>query len=332
MGGVIALGIAVSDLVLRPIDGYPPRGALSLVRGMGWSPGGCALNVAFVLRKLGADVGLVASLGNDPPGDWLAGECSRRGIDTRGVVRADTFTATSVVLVSSDGERTFLHYPGANRTLSERDIDFDSLRKVRVLYVGGVYGLESLDPRLPAVLAKAKAVNRDLIIVMDVIHTGQRGSRLIDPALPFVDYFIPNINEGRDLSGESDARSVARYFRMKGARNVIITLGPQGSFLYNDEIAELLEPFPVEAMDTTGAGDAFAGGLILGLSQGWGARRSARFGNATGALSVRGIGASDALHSLEDAIAFMTCAGREGTRNGDRIDADHGRQDSAGYV
>ena len=98
---------------------------------------------------------------------------------------------------------------------------------------------------------------------------------------------------------------MADVFLSYGVRNVVIKLGDRGCFVKNHSECGLIDAFPSEAVDTTGAGDNFAAGFIKGILQGWDIRECARFANAAGALAVRGIGATSGVRSMEQVLEYM---------------------------
>ncbi|HXG23015.1 MAG TPA: carbohydrate kinase family protein, partial [Chthonomonadales bacterium] len=115
MADIACLGILVADLLGRPIDRLPPRGRLGLVEEMTLHIGGCASNTGIDLAKLGVSTAVLGKVGCDGLGDFVLNTLKKAGLDIRGVVR-DEYASTSatMVLISSDGERTFLHHLGGN--------------------------------------------------------------------------------------------------------------------------------------------------------------------------------------------------------------------------
>ncbi len=115
---MLCLGILVADALARPVDAVP-WGSLGLVDEVVLRGGGCALNTASALARLGTPSSVAGKVGADPFGDFLLRLLDERGVDRRGVIRDPSVpTSASVVLVSSGGERTFLHTPGANARVS----------------------------------------------------------------------------------------------------------------------------------------------------------------------------------------------------------------------
>ena len=156
---VACLGILVADVVVQAVDELPAGGSLGLVAGVELHGGGCALNVASTLARLGLHASVFGKVGDDALGDHLIHLLDARNVDTHHVLRdSAATTSASVVLVDSAGERTFLHAPGANASLSEDELDLDALYDARCLHVGGAGLLERLDGEpLARILAGAQA-------------------------------------------------------------------------------------------------------------------------------------------------------------------------------
>ena len=117
MPDVVCLGILVADVIARPVDALP-HGTVSLLEEVTLHGGGCALNTATGLARLGLSVGIVGKIGDDPFGDFVIALLEERGLETEGVLRDPAVpTSATVVLVDRAGERAGLHLPGANGTL-----------------------------------------------------------------------------------------------------------------------------------------------------------------------------------------------------------------------
>jgi sugar/nucleoside kinase (ribokinase family) len=112
--------------------------------------------------------------------------------------------------------------------------------------------------------------------------------KVLAPSLPWTDYTLVNEDEARMLTGHSEPAAAARTLRDAGATNIVVKLGARGCWVNGSEVPG----FPVRAVDSTGAGDCFAGAFIAALERGLPPEAAARFGNAVGALSVQQIGAT----------------------------------------
>jgi hypothetical protein len=116
---------------------------------------------------------------------------------------------------------------------------------------------------------------------------------LVRPALPYVDWFIPSIEEARAICGLGPVREVAAFFRDLGAKWVVLTMGGDGCLVAGEGVSLRLPAYDIAVSDTTGCGDAFSAGLIAALRRGWDVESAARFAGAAGALVATGLG-SDA--------------------------------------
>jgi sugar/nucleoside kinase (ribokinase family) len=301
---VVCLGILVADAIARPVDDVPPRGALELVDEISLHGGGCALNTASALVRLGLEARVVGKVGADSFGDFILQLLDERGVDRRGVLQDSAVsTSATVVLVDSAGERTFLHLPGANGRLRREELDEDALFSGRALHVAGALVMPELDGSPTAgVLEEAKA--RGLTTSLDTVWdaTG-RWERLL-PTLPHLDLFVPSLAEGSAISRELEPESVAAWLRERGVGTVALKLGVEGCFVASEEFEGFVAAPTVEAIDGTGAGDAFAAGLLYGHLAGWPLERAAALANAAGALAATAVGAVEGVRGLEETLAL----------------------------
>jgi len=301
---VVCLGILVADAIARPVDEVPPRGALELVDEISLHGGGCALNTASALVRLGLDARVVGKVGADPFGDFILQLLDERGVDRRGVLQDSAVsTSATVVLVDSAGERTFLHLPGANGRLRREELDEDALFSGRALHVAGALVMPELDGSPTAGIleeAKARGLTTSLDTVWDA--TG-RWERLL-PSLPHLDLFVPSLAEGSAISREPEPESVAAWLRKRGVGTVAIKLDAEGCFVASEEFEGFVAAPAVDAIDGTGSGDAFAAGLLYGHLAGWPLERAAALANAAGALAATAVGAVEGVRGLEDTLAL----------------------------
>jgi sugar/nucleoside kinase (ribokinase family) len=217
-------------------------------------------------------------------------------------------TSTTVVLVDPSGERSFAHHVGACAVLDagfvERHIDLFARSRWAML---GYFGLlPALETSLPGALGVIRKVG-----CRTALDTAGDGGTLADlaPALPLLDLFVPSLAEASRQTGLSDPRSILDCYRAHGAAGIVgVKLGSQGVLLSaaageRVEIPCIAAPGPVA--DTTGAGDAFLGGLVTGLVRGMGLREAGLLGAATAACCVTGVGATAGLRTLPETLALL---------------------------
>jgi sugar/nucleoside kinase (ribokinase family) len=296
---VVCAGILVADVIARPVDDLPARGSLGFVAAIELRGGGSALNTATALRRLGLEVAVAGKVGTDAFGDFLLGVIDERGLESRVVRDAAVPTSATVALVGADGERTFLHVPGANGALRAEEIDFAG---ARALHVAGALVMPALDGEPTAqLLARARAAG--MTTSLDTVFDPTGGWERVLSALPHVDVFAPGLAEARGITGETEpAQAVERLRRVVDW--TCVTLGADGC--WSDGHVPGLS---VDAVDGTGAGDAFSAGLLYGRLAGWDFERSVRFANAAGALATTAVGAAEGLRDLGETLALASDRG-----------------------
>jgi sugar/nucleoside kinase (ribokinase family) len=132
---------------------------------------------------------------------------------------------------------------------------------------------------------------------------------LLAPCLPHLDYFVPSLAEARALTGLDEPEEVARALLDHGVGTVGLKMGADGCLVMTCAGDSLRMPaFEVQAVDATGAGDAFAAGFIAGVWKEWSLEKTARLANAVGALCVTGVGATGGVRSLPETLTFMESA------------------------
>jgi sugar/nucleoside kinase (ribokinase family) len=307
---IVCLGILVADVVGRPLRVVPDPGRLVLVDEMALHTGGCALNAATGLARLGLPVEVIGRVGTDPFGDFLLRTMAERGIGTQGVSRdPELGTSATMVMVAPDGERRFVHYIGANARLRLDDVDMGLIAGAAILHVGGALVLPGLDgPPIAALLQMARSAG--VITFLDTVwdDTG-RWMDLLGPSLPHTDYFVPSLAEAQALTGLNDPEDVTHALLDRGVGTVGLKMGSAGCLVVSGTSERLRLPaFEVPVIDATGAGDAFAAGFMAGVWLGWSLEQTARLANAVGALCVTGAGASGNVRSLSETLAFIDSA------------------------
>ncbi len=311
MPPILVIGIAVVDAIARPVDAFPAPGGLRFFDQLTFTTGGCAVNVAIALAKLGIPCDLVARVGHDPLGDFVLSELSRHSVSTASIIKDSARpTSFSFVAVPSTGERSFLHTTGANATLAPADISPALITGKTHALLTGIMLMDALDGA-PAAALLASLKSAGAATILDTVYVEglplEHWQSRIFPALPHLDYFIPSQPEALALSGDDDVPRAARAFQRRGARNVVIKLGAQGVFCLDNDGRETIVPaFKVpNVVDATGAGDCWTAGFLAGLTQGLPLPQAARLGNAVASLSVQAPGATAGIAGIDAVNARM---------------------------
>lgn len=309
MADVVCLGILVADVIGRTIDSYPKRGELSKVDEMFPAIGGCAANTGIGLARLGVATAAMGKVGRDGFGDFVRGILEENGLETRGVQTDDKAnTSATMVMVASDGERSFLHCTGANATFTENDVDWDIISGAKLLHIAGHFLMPAFDGE-PCARVLAKAQSLGVKTCLDTaFDTSGRWMELLRPTLKYLDYFVPSFSEAqRCVAPEiaDDPRQVARVFLDAGVGTVALKMGEQGSYITDGKKEMRISPYCVKAIDANGAGDAYAAGFIGGLMHGFDLKRTGQLASAVGACCVTGVGTTAGLRSMDETLQFM---------------------------
>ena len=303
---VISVGVVCADVMVRPVESLPKRGSLALVPRLELHLGGLAGVTAAVLCRLGAKAAFMGRLGQDGFGDYVLSALKSHGVDVSRVRRtAECGTSATVVLISEDGERTFLHHLGTNVLTSESDVDFDLVAQAKVLHWGGTSITPGLDGEpIGRVFQKARAMG--VKTSMDTCFDG-KGIWFphIQHALPHLDIAMSSIEEARHYTGKETPEEIADFYRSFGVESVLVKMGGEGLYVKSGKEGHHIPAHNVPVVDTTGAGDAACGGFLYGVIHGWDLLRCGRLANAAGALTVQVMGGSNGVRSLQETLAFM---------------------------
>jgi sugar/nucleoside kinase (ribokinase family) len=305
---VICAGILIADTFATPIARLPEAGELTLVDGYVMGAGGCASNTAACLARLGRRVSVIGKIGQDLPGDFVIQDLARLGIDTSAVRRSATHPTSTTYIVNVHGQdRRYFHCIGANADFSPHDIDLSILAGVRALYVGGYMVMPGWRPDDLATLFR-EAKRRGLMTVLDVvIGAGTRASLAsVEPALPYTDLFLPNDDEARALTGRDEPPAQAEIISHSNPGcTIAITLGRRGVFVRSQGRTFRASAYQVEAIDESGAGDAFAAGFITGMLEQWPLEQTIRFASAVGGSCTRALGCTEGVFHFRETLEFI---------------------------
>lgn len=296
-GGVLIVGSITADLTTFS-SRLPEPGETLLGEDFTLVLGGKGANQAVAAGLAGAETHMVGCIGTDLFSDMVADGLSDAGVDTTHIRKVAGPTGIAHIRVDGAGENDIVMVPLANAALSEEQIDaaFASLgSSVKVL-------LTQLEiPWALTQYAIRKAHDAGLTVVLDPAPAAT-----LDEAIwPLVDIVTPNETEATILSGirvtdRESAITAARWFVERGATSALITMASAGSVLVTADDVSFFESVPVKPVDTTAAGDAFAGYLGASLAEGASLADAIRRANAAGALAVTKRGASPSIpHSDE---------------------------------
>jgi len=317
MKKIWSFGIAMLDVVTQPVHRWPETGGAEITDTTDLVIGGMALNTAATIAKLGeADIGLIASIGDDVGGRVLQSELQSLGVDVRRLaIRPTSPTGVAICCVHPGGERSMFLCFGANNELGLETADLDGFHAGDIFHVGGSMCIEKTSGKyLATILQKVK--QQGVLTSVDTMWDGTgKWWSLLKPCLPHTDILLTNDDEARRYAECQALDQAAEKFMHHGAKTVIIKAGEKGATIYDQEWSGHIDILPVETRDATGAGDAFAGGLLLGLAHGWNIEQAALFGSAVGAQCVTAYGATTGIKSYAETVDFMRSQDRAGEWN-----------------
>ncbi len=325
--GLLAGGNWIIDQV-KMIDVYPQPEQLSNIRGQSQGTGGAPYNVLVDLAKAGAPFPLYAAglVGKDSLGQGILAFCRDHGIDVRylGTTTKAPTSCTDVMTEIGSGRRTFFHARGANVLWDGTDINFERTRP-RIFHLGYLLLLDALDQRDPkygtrAARLLAHAQRAGVKTCVDVVsEDSDRFAKIVNPALRFVDYCILNEIEAgkttgfniRQPGGQLDlvaTRHAAGALLQQGVRELVVIHFPEGAFARTrrgeDFWRSSLKLPPDYLGGTTGAGDAFCAGVLLGLHEGWDMPRCLLTGACLAAASLSKADCTGGVKSLNSCLGL----------------------------
>jgi ribokinase len=302
MRNFCVIGSINVDMVAR-VPTFPESGQTLTGTSFTTAFGGKGANQAVALSRLGAPVSMCGKVGTDIFGARYLEEFRRKGVDDSHIGTNEGATGVAVIEVEGSGANRIVVVPGANGA-----VDLDYIVSLTPRMRDYAYFLYQLEIPLESV-SSAMAASRTA-----------GGVNVLDPApareLPAamyrnVDYITPNETETALLTGiePADAPSIRRaaaFFFDKGVHSVIIKGGGRGSWYLSPREAWWCPPFPLEAVDTTAAGDSFNAGFVYALEEGRSPQEACLFANAVAGLAITKLGAQAAMPSLEEARRLMS--------------------------
>ncbi len=304
---VAVVGSANVDLVLRT-ERMPIKGETLIGDAFDIFTGGKGFNQAAAAARLGADVTLIAKIGDDPFADILRSAIDSENINTEFVkTDADAGTGVAAIVVEPDGENSIIVVPGANMRLTPGDIDVaqNSIAEADVLLLQLETPINTSEHAIE--IAKAN----ETIVILDPAPARSLPANLLSQ----VDILKPNeveagVLSGRAVSTPEDGVTAAKALQSQiasdGLSAVVLTLGQQGVLTYTQTQNTHLPAIAVDVVDTTGAGDAFSGALATALAEDKPLIEAVMFANAAGAAAVTTLGATPSMPKREKIEEILT--------------------------
>ncbi|TWT90306.1 Ribokinase [Pseudobythopirellula maris] len=301
MAKVLVVGSANMDVV-TPIDRLPQPGETASAGAIRLVPGGKGANSAVAAARLGGEVRFVGCVGTDAFGGRMLENLQTHGVDVDGVRRVERESGVAIILLNEhDGQNSILVSPGAN-ALVEAPTD------TAWYEWGDVLLLQLETPTAAAINAARLARQCGVRVILDPAPATPSPPREL---LKEVDLLTPNETELASLTGrrvetfEEIAAASQLLIAETGIERLVTTLGGRGALSAMSESWALHAPLMVESVDSTAAGDTFAGGLAVALADGLPFDQSIRFAGAAGALACTVVGAQTSIPEKEQVLEFI---------------------------
>lgn len=301
---IVVVGSLNMDLVVR-IPKIPRPGETLLGGVFKTFPGGKGANQAVAVARLGAHVSMVGCVGNDSFGQEMRSAITAEGINTNHIlVHPVEATGVALIQVDAQAQNSIAVASGANFCLTSADVEralqnvdaFDAL-------------IMQLETPLETIYSGAQIASRK---GAKVFLNPAPAQILKQDLLQFVDYLLPNefevsIMTGLQTQSNEEMAQAAEKLLSQGVKNLLVTLGNRGVIIYNEKTTQgkIIPACPVQAVDTTAAGDCFVGALAVGISEGKSLQAAAEFATAAAAISVTRFGAQSSLPHREDVEQFI---------------------------
>lgn len=302
MSHIVVAGSLNMDMVVK-VDRRPDQGETVLGNGFFMSPGGKGANQAYAAGALGAAVTMIGHLGDDIFADTMCNNLAKVGVDISAITTV-TQESSGVALISIDaeGDNSIIVAPGANKCITAVDIrnKENIIKNAKLLIV-------QLEIPLEAVIEAVKIAHQNGV---QVLLDPAPAQSLPDDLLQMIDYITPNETEifqltGIEVTDTQTAQLAANILLNKGVKTVFAKLGSKGVTVVTANQVETCCGYEVAVIDTTAAGDAFAGAIGTAIVEGKDVWEAAQFANAVGALTVTRYGAQQSMPNRQETEQFL---------------------------
>ena len=303
---VSVIGLYILDILGRPVSRIPDRGGVDFIEEIRLTVAGTAGGTVVDCAKLGLECLAAGAVGDDEKADWMLMQMQKHGIDVSAMQRISGVPTSATILnIRPNGDRPALHVRGASDQFDVPTEQYDVVLDAPTIHLDGTGLLRTLDGASSlALLREAKA--RGKTVTFDLIAANEETTGMVLPLLPFIDFFMPSIDEAQAMSGRDTPDDCARYYLDHGATACCFTLGGDGAYYAHRDGARFSMPaYELDVVDTTGCGDAFDAGMIAAIHHGMDAETSVRFAQAAAGLVAAGLGSDAGIISFEHTLHCM---------------------------
>ncbi len=300
---ILIVGEINVDLICQGYQAFPAPGKEVLVDDFVMTLGSSSAICATGLARLGDAVAFIGKVGADPWGDYCVRTLADAGIDTSRIVRDPVLKTGVTVSISSARDRALISYLGSIRALRAEDVGDEALADAQHLHVTSYFLQQGLRPGCRGLLARARAAG--LTISLDPgFDPDERWERDLLDSVAEADLFFPNDVELLAITGATSIPDALRSLR-NGRTRTVATLGSRGCTTLEDDALLEVPVFPIEPVDSTGAGDSFNAGFLHAWLRERPIAECLRWGAAAGALSTRGLGGTSRQADVAEVEALL---------------------------
>ncbi len=291
--GIAIAGSVILDKI-NEIPAYPPIGELAKISSVKYSVGGCVPNVACDIKRMREDIDVTAlgRIGDDGEGKFIIKYLNDNKVDTSLLVAMkDELTSFTDVMSIVGGQRTFFNYPGAADAFGAEDVDFTKLNS-RILHLGYFLLLKKIDEGDGIKILDA-ATKCGIKTSIDLVSENSDRYSIVLPALPYTDYLIINELEAGKLAGieptDENMPTIAKKLLELGVREKVIIHMPKYAIAASMEGVTVVASYDIPSSTikgTTGAGDAFCAGALIGIYDGRSDKEILEFASGAAAVSL----------------------------------------------
>lgn len=296
---IVVLGAAAVDLVAR-VDKLPDVDEIVFAREYARHAGGSGANIATGLAKLGRAVGFLGKVGDDETGKWLLKNLSASGVDTQAMLTATGGkSASCFIALDAHGNRVIFALGGSALIENVDELDLSRVTGSQSLCIGDAF--------VPVAAAAAEAARHNDTAVFFVPGglMVSFGLEKLSAVLQNTSVLVVSRNEANTLAGDCSPNEAARLLKETGPEIVVVTLGADGAVLASEDGIETVPAFDAVVVDTTGAGDAFAAGLMHAFLDGRTWTEAVKIGCAMAAIKIGHVGATGGLPSKLELERFF---------------------------
>ncbi len=314
-------GIAIAGSILvdkiNEISAYPSAGELTKIISLQKAVGGCVPNVAIDVKRMCPDltVKAVGRVGADEEGEYVKTVLSGFGVETADVIVAEEKTSFTEVMSVTGGQRTFFTYAGASAEFGADDVDLDKLN-AKLLHLGYFLLLDKIDGGDGLALLKA-AKEKGITTSIDLVSENSDRYALVLPCLPYVDNLIINETEAGGLTGITPTRDnleeIAKKLRSYGVKERVIIHTPELGLCVSENGTTVVPSYDIPRsfiVGTTGAGDAFCAGALIGIYREKTDAEILEFASAAAVAALSGADATSGMRTEAEIVELCANFGR----------------------